>query len=87
MSLLEKTKILLARYGQLIVDAFDKTYYPEGVDLFNETLNGNPDEFESIEGILYRTHRLTRVSSFLGWPNRKLHKNSGQSWQNLWGNF
>lgn len=68
-------------------DAFDKTFPPDGIDPIDKKLNGNDEEFESLDGINYRTHYLTRISSFIGLPNRKLYKSKGQSLQNLWDNF
>ena len=72
---------------QLILDSFDAVYPPDGVDPLNETLNGSKEEYKSDDGKKFRTHLLTRLTSFIGLPNRKLSKNSGQSIQNLDDNF
>ncbi len=74
-------------YTSLILDSFDAIYPPDGVDSLDETLNGSKEEFNSEEGKKFRTNFLTRLSSFVGLPNRKLRKNSGQSAQNLDDNF
>ncbi len=79
--------ISIENYIRMASNAFDKTFPPEGVDPIDESLNGNDEEFESLDGINYITDYLTRISSFLGLPNRKLYKNKGQSWQNLLDNF
>ena len=71
----------------IIQDRFEEIFPVDGVDMFDKTLNENAEEFSSAEGIEYRKHPLTRFSSFLGLPNRKLSKDAGQSWQNLLDNF
>ncbi len=84
-----KDKILeiLDSAKKIILANIDKTYPPDGVDLIDETLNGSKEEFKSASGIAYREHPLTRLSSFLGLPNRKLYLYSKQSRANLFENF
>lgn len=73
--------------AEIFLDRLDDIFPPEGVNVLDETLNESHDEFRSEQGIAYRKHWLTRLSSFLGLPNRKLSIFAGQSWQNLWDNF
>ena len=78
---------ILIKAKQIILANIDKTFPPDGVDLIEETLNGSKEAFKSDEGKAYITQPLTRFSSFLGLPNRKLHKKAEQSWAMIGENF
>ena len=83
----DKAREILNAVKQIILANIDKTFPPDGVDLIDETLNGSKAEFVSKNGIEYRTHPLTRISSFFGLPNRRLRIYAGQSTANLFENF
>ena len=70
MDILDPIPITINYWQNIASDAFDKTSPPEGVDPIDNTLNGNDEEFESDDGISYRNHNLTRISSFIGFSSR-----------------
>ena len=59
----------------VLLKAFDYTYAADGIDIAERS---SPD---------YHSDALTRVTSFVGLPNRILDKNKGQSWKNIAYNF
>lgn len=73
-------------------ESFNESYYPDGYDPSRGTLNGEM-YYEGTNGLndqrckTFIDHSLTKLSSFLGLPNRLLDYAEGQSWLNLVRNF
>lgn len=70
-----------------IPNLFNMIYPADGVDNIKQTINGSHEAFHSAYGNNFRKDSLTKLSSFLGLPNRQLHIESSQSIRNLLENF